>query len=146
MKIVITIDVDGTNVIKPENIKVEQFEDEKEVRVDVSPYAVFFDESCSAWTKDPESNKYFLNAQQNYANELLRSRGHMFLNDIYDMLGFPRTKAGQVVGWIYDETNPIGDNYVDFGLLADRNHDFINGYESIVLLDFNVDGNIWDRM
>lgn len=55
------------------------------------------------------------------------------------MLGFSRTKAGTMVGWVYDEKNPIGDNFVDFGLMDDRNSDFINGYEKTVLLDFNVD-------
>ena len=91
----------------------------------------------------------FLKQQQNYANEMLKSKGHLFLNEVYDMLGIPRTKAGQVVGWVYDEKNPIGDNFVDFGLYdinreAVRN--FVNGYERTILLDFNVDGNIWDLM
>ena len=64
---------------------------------------------------------------------------------MYDLLGIQRTSAGQVVGWIYDESNPIGDNYVDFGIYdlhdeAKRN--FVNGYERTILLDFNVDGDI----
>ena len=73
----------------------------------------------------------------------------MFLNDVYKMLGIPATKAGQIVGWIYDEKNPIGDNFVDFGLY-DMNkpvvRDFVNGYERTILLDFNVDGNILEMM
>ncbi len=91
----------------------------------------------------------FLKHQQNYANELLRSNGYLFLNDVYDMLGIPRTKAGQVVGWIYDEDNPNhkGDNFVDFGIYdihRQANRDFVNGYERVIWLDFNVDGNILD--
>lgn len=65
------------------------------------------------------------------------------------MLGIPRVKAGQVVGWIYDEENPIGDNFVDFGIYDQnrvKNRDFVNGYERTILLDFNVDGNILDLM
>ena len=65
------------------------------------------------------------------------------------MLGIPRSKAGQVVGWIYDPENPVGDNFVDFGIYeADREkaRDFVNGYERSILLDFNVDGNIWEKM
>ena len=91
----------------------------------------------------------YLRRQQEFANEMLRSKGHLFLNEVYDILGFPRTKAGQVVGWIYDEKNPVGDNYVDFGIYDitdERKRDFINGYERSILLDFNVDGNIWDLM
>lgn len=113
---------------------------------DVGYYARWFDETCHAWTEDPERNKYFLLMQQSYANELLKTRKYLFLNDVYDMLGIPRTKAGQVVGWIYDENNPIGDNFVNFGLYAEHNAKFINGYEKSVLLDFNVDGEIISRI
>lgn len=71
----------------------------------------------------------------------------MFLNDVYDMLGIPRTKAGQIVGWFYDPKNPNhkGDDYVDFGLYdlyKEKTRDFVNGYEEVILLDFNVDGPI----
>lgn len=112
-----------------------------------SDYARFFDEYCNGWEKDPEYNLMFLRTQQSYANDLLKSRGHLFLNEVYDMLGIPRTKAGQVVGWVYNEDNPVGDNFVDFGIYdinRETNRDFVNGYERSILLDFNVDGNIWD--
>lgn len=114
-----------------------------------SDYARFFDDGCNGWTKDPEDNLYFLKAQQNYANELLKNKGHLFLNEVYDMLGIQRTKAGQVVGWIYDEKHPVGDNFVDFGIYnmdIEKARDFVNGYERTILLDFNVDGNILDLM
>lgn len=110
-----------------------------------STYARFFDDGCAGWTKDPEYNLMFLKNQQRYANDLLKSRGHLFLNEVYDMLGIPRTKAGQVVGWIYDEEYPNGDNFVDFGiydLYNEKARDFVNGYERTILLDFNVDGDI----
>ena len=112
-----------------------------------STYARFFDDGCTGWTKDPEYNLMFLKNQQRYANDLLKSRGHLFLNEVYDMLGIPRTKAGQVVGWIYDEEYPNGDNFVDFGiydLYNEKARDFVNGYERTILLDFNVDGDIMD--
>lgn len=112
-----------------------------------SPYARFYDDGCAGWEKDPEYNLMFLKAQQQYANDLLRSRGHLFLNEVYDMLGIPRSKAGQIVGWVYDEKNPVGDNFVDFGMYDIHREvvrDFVNGYERAILLDFNVDGNIYD--
>lgn len=111
---------------------------------EVSPYAVFFDETCPGWLPNSEMNKMFLVQQQNYANELLRAKGYLFLNEAYNIIGAPRTKAGQVVGWIYDENNPIGDNFVDFGIYNIRNRSFVNGYEKSILLDFNVDGCILD--
>lgn len=114
-----------------------------------SDYARFFDDGCTGWEKDSEFNLMYLRHQQNYANDLLRSKGHLFLNEVYDMLGIPRTKAGQVVGWVYDEDNPSGDNYVDFGIFdiyKEGSRDFVNGYERTILLDFNVDGNILDLL
>jgi hypothetical protein len=115
---------------------------------DVSGYARFFDDGCDGWTKDPEYNLMFLKKQQRYANDKLQSQGYFFLNDVYDMLGIPRSSAGQVVGWIYDEKNPCGDNYIDFGIYdcsREKARDFVNGYERTILLDFNVDGPILDR-
>lgn len=112
-----------------------------------SEYARIYDDGCTGWTKNAEDNLYFLRCQQNYANDKLRRTGHLFLNEVYDMLGIPRTKAGQIVGWIYDEKNPIGDNFVDFGIYnlnIEKARDFVNGYERTIVLDFNVDGNILD--
>lgn len=114
-----------------------------------SEYARFFDDGCLGWTKDPEANLTFLKQQQNYANDKLKRKGFLFLNDVYSMLGIQPTKAGQIVGWIYDEKNPIGDNFVDFGIYdinRPKNRDFVNGYERVILLDFNVDGNILDMI
>lgn len=120
-----------------------------DVANEVSEFAKFFDDGCTGWTKDPELNLAFLLKQQAFANDKLKANGYLYLNDVYDMLGIPRTKAGQIVGWIYDEKNPIGDNYVDFGIFDSnkvKNRDFVNGYERTILLDFNVDGNILNLM
>lgn len=117
-----------------------------------SDYARIFDETCPAWVKDPEQNLMFLKLQQNHANDILKRRGYLFLNEVYNMLGFQASKAGQVVGWIYDESlDHDGDNYVDFGIYNNAIKDeskrlFINGYERSIILDFNVDGDILDML
>lgn len=108
-----------------------------------SPYARFFDEYNKNWVKDPELNRLFVQCNQNYANQVLRARGHVLLNDVYDMLGMERTKAGMVVGWVIGKT---GDNFIDFGLYEARNSRFVNGVERSILLDFNVDGVIYDKI
>lgn len=131
---------DGTETVEKKNVNVAAIDG-------YSDYAKFFDEYCAGWSKDPEKNLFFLKRQQDYANNALQAKGYLFLNDVYDMLGIQRTKAGQCVGWIYDEKNPIGDNYVDFGIYdvyKEGCHDFVNGRERSILLDFNVDGNILD--
>lgn len=111
-----------------------------------SMYARFFDEYSKNWERTPEYNLLFLRAQQNYANDLLLSRGHVFLNEVYDMIGIDRSRAGAVVGWVVSNE---GDNFVDFGIFdANREgaRDFVNGREGSILLDFNVDGVIYDKI
>ena len=141
-KEVITVDENGNEVT--ETVKIMDGTDDPNT---YSDYARFFDESCAAWQNDAEYNLTFLKAQQQYANDLLKSRGRLFLNEVYRMLGIDETKAGQVVGWVYNPDNPTGDNFVDFGIYnmqRERVRAFVNGYEPNILLDFNVDGVIWD--
>lgn len=141
-KEVITVDENGNEVT--ETVKIMDGTDDPNT---YSDYARFFDESCAAWQNDAEYNLTFLKAQQQYANDLLKSRGRLFLNEVYRMLGIDETKAGQVVGWVYNPDNPTGDNFVDFGIYnmqRERVRAFVNGYEPNILLDFNVDGVIWN--
>jgi len=115
---------------------------------DPSIYARFFDYTSTSWSKDPEYNLIFLKCQQNYANDLLHARGHVFLNEVYDMLGIPRSKAGAVVGWLLTPDGQT-DNFINFGVFdetSDTARDFVNGREGAILLDFNVDGVIYDRI
>ena len=114
---------------------------------DYSEYARFYDDGCVGWDKNPEYSLAYLKNMQNWANNRLQAEGHLFLNEVYEALGIPKTKAGQVVGWVYDEANPDCDNFVDFGIsdiYNEKVRDFVNGYERVVLLDFNVDGVVWD--
>lgn len=115
---------------------------------DISEYARFFDDSNPNWEGAHEYNLMFLKRNQSYANDMLRAKGFLFLNDVYKMLGIKETKAGQIVGWVYDPENGKGDNYIDFGIhrFVQNFDDFINGDEDYILLDFNVDGNIWELM
>jgi hypothetical protein len=69
----------------------------------------------------------------------------VFLNEVYDMLGAKRTRAGAVMGWFYDKEGKYSDNYIDFGIFDIHNEkacDFVNGIEKSIILDFNVDGRI----
>ena len=136
----VTVDDNGNETVTTETVDVADPNH-------YSPYAIIFDDGNTGWDKDPELTKFFLIQQQNYANDLLKSRGHLFLNEVYDMLGAKRTKAGAQVGWVYDEKNASGDNFVDFGIFDINNpkaRDFVNGYERVIILDFNVDGVILD--
>jgi len=110
----------------------------------LSPYSKIFDEYSREWEKDPELNRLFVQCQQNYANNLLHARGHVFLNEVYDMLGIDRTKAGAVVGWVISKDG--GDNYIDFGIFNPGTTNFVNGWERSIVLDFNVDGVIYDKI
>ncbi len=116
-----------------------------------SPYAKVFEATNNNWSPNPATNLFWLRSQENYANEKLQADGYLFLNDVYQMLGFPRTSEGQIVGWVYDPNNPNhnGDNHVDFGIYdllykGKEKVEFINGYNPCIWLDFNVDGVVYD--
>lgn len=106
------------------------------------PYAKYFDESCRPWEKDPELNLMFLRAEQNWANDRLRAKGFLFLNEVYERLDIDPTMAGQHAGWVWtDNPEHEGDNFVDFGIYnAHRKgaRNFVNGLEPVVILDFNA--------
>lgn len=141
------------------NLKVETFEDEtvdeetgkkkkeknkKEVMKadELSIDSLIFDNRCKEWDKIKDYNEMFLNAQQNYANDLLRVRGHLFLNEIYDALGAPRTTEGQLVGWYYDPNDETKQNHIDFDIKSIL-IDYEDGnIEESFVLDFNIDGVI----
>lgn len=124
---------------------VEMSIDDGEVTISelgTSPYGFKFDENSAGWDKSREYNEIYLKLQQDYASSLLRYRGHLFLNEVYDMLGVPRRAIGQLVGWVYDENNPNGDNFVDLDIFNERN----NNDENVFILDPNVDGYILDKI
>lgn len=132
----------GKEKVQKKIVNVSDFDD-------CSEYAKFYDCGCTGWTKDPELNLMFLRKQQDFLNDRLKAEGYLFLNDVYDALGIQKTKIGQIAGWIYDEKNPVGDNYIDFGIYdthREANRRFVNGLERTILLDFNCDGNILDMM
>lgn len=118
-----------------------------------STYARFFCEGCNGWDQDPNYNLLFLRAQQDSANEKLRSRGYLLLNEVYEMLGVDVSVAGNTVGWLYDknknDNEQADDCYVDFGIYNvqdPNNRAFVNGKTNTVLLDFNVQGPIINEM
>lgn len=112
---------------------------------DHSQYARFFNEDNPNWAVVPEHSLFFLKSQQTYANQKLNSNGYLLLNEVYDALGFPRTSDGAVVGWL---AQGDGDGFVDFGIWDDDRmeqfHAFLVGHEGDILVDFNVDGLVYD--
>ena len=154
-----TIEVEEEYTDKKGNVKTKKVK--KDVITDPtvgtghSDYARYFNESSREWHKSPDLNLMTLRAKQEWANAKLRTQGYLFLNDVYEMLDIPITAAGQQVGWIYDDDNEVGDNYVDFGIFDTEysiEQDAINEMKHGVyrdgeyLLDFNVDGNILSRL
>lgn len=110
----------------------------------VSPYGVIFDEDNVNWSADEDLAKLHLDCQQQYANDILQTRGHIFLNEVYKMLGFPHTPAGAVTGWVKGQ----GDDFVDFNIFdgmfegEDKNGRTVTKWA----LDFNVDGVMYDKI
>lgn len=136
---------EGKLAIVDEKKKPVDFNDDEEAGVSYpSMYAVFFDSSSTQWRKDNTLNEFFLRSQEVFFNQELQTRGHVFLNEVYDALGIPRTSAGAQVGWVKNNR----DNYISFDIYNpynSKNRDYINNYnQDSLLLDFNVDGPIFD--
>lgn len=142
----VVVDENGNETTVTETVDMI---DEKQLN-EYSEFAKFFDCGNPFWQKSPEDNLWFLKQQERWANDKLQRDGYLFLNDVYEAIGIPKTKAGQVCGWVYDKDGAEGvDNYVDFGIFDRRStaaRQFVNGTEPTILLDFNVDGNIWEQM
>lgn len=111
-------------------------------RVGTSDYIFDFGPNNQNWVGNFEHNMFFLTGQQNIANDLLRARGHVMLSEVLDALGIERTPASLVTGWIYDpkkeKSDTPRDNYILFGI---KDLWETHGY---ILLDFNVDGVVYD--
>lgn len=141
------------------NIKAKKFEEvetdpetgkQKKVKKTVmvtdpnlqSDYAVYFDNKSRNYETNMDYNRMFLKAQQQFANDKLQARGHIFLNEVLDDLDLPRSPAGQIVGWTKDGP----DGYVNFRILEVERETEDGRHEPAMLLDFNVEGDIWSQM
>lgn len=106
---------------------------------DPESYNRIFDYTTSSQCqKDPELNRVFVKCQEDFANHLLKTRGTVLLNDVYDLLGFSRTSYGAVVGWALSN----GDT-IDFGVKE------LPGFDdesTTMFLDFNVQGLVFDKI
>lgn len=137
------VDRDFRYGVRKEEIVDEKTGKKKQVvKVDqaAGEYVFSFGPENPNWSGITDQNEFFLTLQQNIWNDRLRAKGHVFLNEILDALALERTPAGAVTGWVYDEKNPVGDNFIDFGI---NNLEDFAGY---ILLDFNVDGTIFDKI
>lgn len=121
------------------------------------PSRILFDEMNPNWQDDPKANKTFLKSVERWANTVLKSRGHLFLNELRYELGLDPIPEGQLLGWIYSK-NPIvgdGDNCVDLGIYQHAGdptdegmvkRQFFYGNNPSVMLYLNYDGIIWDKI
>lgn len=155
------VDKQLKNAIRTEKVTEEKVDEEtgkkkkstKDIEVTDydghSEFSRIFDESNPNWKKNALYNKMFLQSAERYLNDKLRVEGVLFLNEVYEALGFDRTKAGQTVGWVYRPNDETVNNFISFNIydLRDpKKRDFVNGYERSIILDFNPDGIVWDAL
>lgn len=118
----------------------------------LSPYGKFFDSSSRCFSKDPQINYNFLMLAQQQLNNDLRANpeGIVFLNDVYNTLDLPKTKAGQILGWKYNPNVNATSNNISLGIdlkINDRARD-ISCHEPVFYIDFveNPPYNVWEEM
>ena len=104
-----------------------------------NPFKFRFDRYSTAWEHHHFSNECILKAEENWANTALELNGYLFLNDVLDRLGIPKTKAGQILGWRKDGD---GDGFVDFGVVDCQTLVGVEYDDNAFELNFNVDGDI----
>lgn len=112
-------------------------------------YTICYEPGCAGWDDNPEFSKMYLCGVQDQLNLRLRTKGHVFYNEVLDMLGLPSTSWGQVVGWLYNPDDKTKKNVIDFHIfdLSDKTkRDFVNGYEPCIWLDLDPDGVIIDML
>lgn len=127
--------------------KVIKGPDQEALKANPHTYARIFDEYNKNWSKVPHDNQHFIQSMQLYANDLLRLQGYVFLNDVYEMLGMEKSKAGQLVGWVKGHKEGERDGYIDFGVWNSgvfHGKEWVNGNYDSIMLDFNVDGVVLD--
>ena len=136
---------DGTvSQVETEDLILEDGTDTTEGVV----YGRFFDEFNNPgnnWTKDPLINASFLNNMEILANSLLETRGFLYLNEVYQMIGYEPTWYGGIVGWLRNGTLngiPVAGK-VDFRV---REIHETRPRERSYFLDFNCDGVITDHL
>lgn len=151
------VDYELTHNIKTKEITetvVDEKGKEKQVKKTVevadptvtNEYVKYFTRTNPYWDDTPDYVEMFLRAQQNYANDRLKIEKALTLNDVYDSLGFQKTKAGMVVGWVLDENNEDGDNFIEFHVHKVYIPNEYGEDELAYAIDFNVDGNIYNKM
>ena len=151
------VDYELTHNIKTKEITetvVDEKGKEKQVKKTVevadpnitNDYIKYFTRSNPYWDDTPDYVELFLRSQQNYANDRLKVDKVLTLNDVYDSLGFQKTKAGMVVGWVFDENNEDGDNFIEFNVHKVYIPNEYGEEELAYAIDFNVDGNIYNKM
>lgn len=122
---------------------------EKKVAKAPTTYGKLFHQGNPNWHPRPEINIMFLRQNQTYMNDMLKARGFLFLSDVYDALGFEQTPASRVVGWLADPKYG-GDGVIDFGIFEDnaqsRLWEYVTGHEGEIYVDFNVDGDIMNKI
>ncbi len=151
------VDYELTHNIKTKEITetvVDEKGKEKQVKKTVevadptvtNEYIKYFTRSNPYWDDTPDYVELFLRSHQNYANDRLKVDKVLTLNDVYDSLGFQKTKAGMVVGWVFDENNEDGDNFIEFNVRKVYIPNEYGDEELAYAIDFNVDGNIYNKM
>lgn len=144
-----TIKAEITEMTEDGKTKTKKVEKKIVKDLDFSPYARFFDEANPNWEPNAEYNLNFLRMVEDQMTNRLRANGHLFLNEVYDALGMDRSDIGQNVGWVYDPDSDLSDNYVDFNIYnvnKQVKRDFVNGYENVIIIEPNCDGDIMTRV
>ena len=136
------------NYVDPETGEVTEGKEVLSVVEDngVSPYVFYFERPNPNVEDSLQGNIMWLEQHQEVCNMMLKARASeecpLFLNEVLHLLGFDMIPDGQIVGWRYDPNDPNIDSAVNFRIKVVKKPDGVGNYKSVIMLDFNVDGDV----
>ena len=147
-----------------EEVEIDEKGKEKVVKKKIKdynlsdPYSIVWEAGTSKYFNTYETNvlRYtFLEGVQREANDKLISKGFLTLAEVFDLLGYTPyleredlIKMAREVGWVRNEEDQVGDQYVKIGIGKDDQNslDFKNGKDDFILLSFNCVGSIYSEI
>ena len=138
----------GKKTITTENKKVNAPDD----------YRITYKKGCPGWVDNELLRESYLYGIEKHCNNILNIKRKLFLNDVYDLLGYPRTQQGQIFGWYIAPDEDLQDNRVIFDItnlskkqwyLEHTNPDDVYSETDCppeYFIDFNVECNVLKYM
>ena len=117
----------------------------------LGPYTYIFGPDNPQWTGNLDYDIMFLQGHQRFANDCLTTRGYLTLSSLFqEMHNYEWMDKGSfVTGWVLPEHyyQNTCEPYINFNISrVFKDYQDGNGPVEVLMLNFNCDGYIWDKI